>query len=478
MIDKRKYLLDNYYGVSMTICDLDKLYDSQSEVIVINDLVTGTSEKEQQEAAMKFSRLIKTEISGTNFVSTPKCFCGNLHTQYDCDVGTVCKVCHTLCIKAMHQPIRERCWLRAIYPTKGFIHPTLWVNFINAFSTYMLTKTNPIKGYDLLAWMCDPNYRPGTEPSAANVKVQRYLLDVIGFKRGLNNFIESFDWLMDKLLDPEVFYRIRVTFLNKKGGNAVKDLHAKVEEDRQDWLEFIRQHRSKFFPMHIPMISDQLIITEESNDEKQIDNIYLGMIDCAKSILSAYSHQNKKNKERVIVSRMVNANRQHALFNLEYRRDILFPKAGIIRSKNNRTRSSYSGRATITAIPHGHDYDTCHAPWRWLVNLLYLDISNKLIHQHGFTPVETIRLIDLALVSYEPVIHQVIKDLIEESPGKGIMVLPLRNPTLVRLSVWVMYITDVKIDVNDGSISISNLVIKQANADKRGMCNITIVRLG
>jgi hypothetical protein len=192
------------------------------------------------------------------------------------------------------------------------------------------------------------------------------------------------------------------------------------------------------------------------------------MIDAAKTILSAYYHTSRKNRERIIQSRMVTANRTHAFFNFEFRRDVVFPKEGIARSKNNSTRVSYSGRATISSETGVHEFDHCKTPWRWTVNLLYLDIANKLLHVHNLTPIETIKTIDRALVTYDPFIHDVIKELIEEAPGPGIMIVPLRNPTLVRLSVWVLYITDVKTDVNDGSIDLSPLIIKQANADYDG----------
>lgn len=466
-MDKRKYLLENYHGVSLTFIDHDELFESQSETIVVNDLMPpNAGEKEQREAAATFSRLIKTEISGSNFVSTPKCDCGNLHTQYDADKGNVCPKCNTVCIKRLHQDIRERCWIRAVNPAIGFIHPTLWMCFISTFSSFTLTKSSPLKTYDLLAWMCDPYYRPIQSPSKSNLKVQEFLENEIGFKRGLNNFIMGFDGLMRRLLEPDVFYRIQSTMLNRKGNKV--DQAMKIEDERQWWLLFVERHRDKFFPKHLPLISDQLIITEEMNDEKQIDGIFLGMIDAAKTILSAYAQSNRRNVERIVTTRMVNANRLHAIFNFEFRREILFPKSGIIRSKNNRTRASYSGRATITATPYGHDYDTCVTPWRWTVNLLYLDILNKLLHKHDKTPYQALELIDLALNSYDEFIHEIIRELIAEAPGKGIMLVPLRNPTLVRLSVWVMYMTDVKTDVNDGSISISNLVIKQANADYDG----------
>lgn len=453
---------EGYYGVSMTLVDLDALYSEQKETILINEIAQTLN---QPEAASYASRILKTEVSSDSFNTTPRCSCGHLDTQYDADIGAVCEKCNTLCVKALEQPIRIRSWIGSIYPMRGFIHPTLWMNILSTFSSFTLPKNNPMKSYDLVAWLTDPRYRPEKNPSRGNVALQDLILSW-GYERGLNSFIENFDWLFERLLQPENFHAIQ---LSSKMLNRKKET-TEVEMERQDWLRFIKWHRGKFFPTKLPIISDQLVLCEEGQAEskRNVDRIYVGMIDAAKTILSAYYHTSRKNRERIIQSRMVTANRTHAFFNFEFRRDVVFPKEGIARSKNNSTRVSYSGRATISSETGVHEFDHCKTPWRWTVNLLYLDIANKLLHVHNLTPIETIKTIDRALVTYDPFIHDVIKELIEEAPGPGIMIVPLRNPTLVRLSVWVLYITDVKTDVNDGSIDLSPLIIKQANADYDG----------
>lgn len=460
---RREELLSNYYGLSLDFIDLDELFDSQPEAVLINNLVLESGS--QEEAAAVFSKLIKTEVSGSNFVSTPKCHCGRLHTQYDADVGNVCSVCKTVCVKQLHRDIQERSWIAAVHPVESFIHPTFWRLFVEAFGSCALNKTQPMKGYDLLAWLTDPYYS-AEKVSLPNLNMQKFFIEEVGFTRGFNNFIRDFDRIMDILLDKQTYFKIQIKIL-KRDAKAPGRLEA-IEEERLDWIEFLQNHRHKLFPSKLPLISDQMIVTEESNKTKQIEPAFLSIIDAAKTVMSAVNVPPGRNRVRLVVSRMTMANRLHALFNYEFRRDIMFPKSGIIRSKNNRTRASYSGRATISALPGGHMYDECITPWRWTVNLLYLHISNKLIHKYEKTPIETIRILDQALVTYSKFVHSIIRELIDESPDKGIMIVPLRNPTLVRLSVWVLYITDVKVDVNDGSISISNLIIKQANADYDG----------
>lgn len=459
-----------YHGTSIVLTDYEALFNAQDEAILVNDLVKEGLYGKGSDGNAKLSSLVKTEISVSNFKTTPKCSCNYLNTRYDADMGNTCPKCGTRCVKSIYMPIRERLWISAVNPVRGFIHPRFWLIFNKTFSTFNIAKHDDKRTYfDLMGWMCDPNYRNSERITGANLRMINFLTNVIGYKRGINEFILGFDALMERLLDVDTFTYIQKDVMDKSRQGKKIDFED-IEEIRRDFKELISRYRDRLFPQYLPLISEQMIITEEStvSGERQIDEIFLGIIDSAKSILSIYSHENHKTFKQIAVSRCVSACRQHATFNYNLRRAVIFPKSGIVRSKANKTRTSFSGRATISAIPWKHKYDHCIPPWRWTVNLLYLDLLNLLLNRHDFTPTEAIRLIDYACVSYHPFVHELIKTLIAESPDDGIMLLPLRNPTLVRLSVWVMYIIDVKTDVDDGSISISNKVIKAANADYDG----------
>lgn len=459
----------DYHGVSVKLCDFDKLYESQEDTVLVNQLVTSRGVT-VMEATNTLSSLIKTEISGANYNSTPRCTCGNLNTQYDADNDNVCPKCGSVCVKSIYTDIAEKLWIAPVAPVKAFIHPRFWLIFNKLFSTYKIAKIEAKKNnFDLLAWMCDPNYNCTEKVTGGNLKMINYLTDVINFKRGINEFITGYDRLMDQLLDPETFYTIQAVVIkrSKYGRSITRD---QCESERRDFEAFSRKYRDILFPTKLPIISEKLIITEESDSDakKQIDNVFLGIIDAAKAILSIYTHPNKSTKNRITVSRCVAACRLHATFNYNLRREIVFPKSAILRSKCNKTRASFSGRATISALAGRHKYNHCRTPWRWTVNLLYLDIQNILINRMGFTPNQSFRIIDFASNHYSKLVHDVINTLIKESPDDGIMLIPLRNPTLVRLSVWTLYMTEVCTDLDDGSIGLSNLIVKQANADYDG----------
>ena len=104
------------------------------------------------------------------------------------------------------------------------------------------------------------------------------------------------------------------------------------------------------------------------------------------------------------------------------------------------------------------------APWRLLVPLASVHIENKL-GRRDYTPRQCERIIAFAAMQYVPLVHEIINELIKESPGGfGLMLEVLRNPTLVQLSIQTLFISSVLTDVTQCSLRISDRVIKAPNA--------------
>ena len=84
------------------------------------------------------------------------------------------------------------------------------------------------------------------------------------------------------------------------------------------------------------------------------------------------------------------------------------------------------------------------------------------------TPNECIQFLNSYTNKYHPLLDELFKELINESPAKSIPVILQRNPTLVRLSAQYLRVTKIKIDPSDNTISLSVLVLKGPNADFDG----------
>ena len=77
------------------------------------------------------------------------------------------------------------------------------------------------------------------------------------------------------------------------------------------------------------------------------------------------------------------------------------------------------------------------------------------------------RMLYDAVNKYDPIIAEILDELIVESAYKGIPVMILRNPSLFQSSTLLMYITEFKKDVQDRTVSLSQLVADCMNASIR-----------
>ena len=103
-------------------------------------------------------------------------------------------------------------------------------------------------------------------------------------------------------------------------------------------------------------------------------------------------------------------------------------KRGILRFHNLGSRLHLSFRTVCLPIEGPHEADTVRAPWKLMVNTLKLQIVNRLLIEYHFTLNDALVKHMGALVGYDPVIHQIMMDLVKESPWKGLPIALGRNP--------------------------------------------------
>ena len=152
------------------------------------------------------------------------------------------------------------------------------------------------------------------------------------------------------------------------------------------------------------------------------------------------------------------------LFN-KYVKEKLGGKPGLARRHIYGTRSHFTFRAVITSLRTYEDYDILHLPWVIGVTAFRPHILNKLIKKHNFTYREANKILHEVVMRYDPLIDDILNELIKESPYKGIPVIFNRNPSLLQSSSLCLYVTKFKTDIEDRSIGINTLVIKGPNGD-------------
>jgi hypothetical protein len=412
-------------GVSIRLTNFNKLFDeSTTTPIIVNDLSQATKEEKA-----RINRLISTTYVKTDlFSNEPTCDCGALSGGYS--LGVICNNCKEPVKGIFDQQLKSLIWMRSPNGVAPLINPVMWK---------MLSKKFTKKGYNIIDWFCNTDY----QPSAAKPLEIQELIN-LGAIRGYNNFVTNFDYYIDMLY-------------------TLKSFKSKKSED-DDLKILIKNQRDSVFSNFLPLPNKALLVIEDTNTAVYVDPIIVGAIDAIRTISSIdnsveeYTLRQKENRTIKTIAKLSD-------FYYEMYKDILSSKTGLFRRHVFGTRNNFSTRAVISSNTKKHEYDELHFAWGHACTMLKIHIVNKLF-KRGFTPNQCTGFIQKHTNLYHPMLDDIFKELIDESPEKGLVGTYIRNPSLARGSVQRMKITKVKTDVTDPTITMSILSVVGFNADR------------
>lgn len=392
--------------------------------IILNDLPSDT-----KEAKAYINSVISSEFTNDMISLLPSCGCGM--TKGEFNTGVTCDICHTEVTSNVESDIEPLVWFRK---------PEGVVSLINPMVLMLLSKRFTKAGFSVLQWLCDTAYRPKTKAPKVLDKINE-----LGLGRGYNNFVTNFDTILETLF-------------------TMKDLGYKPSV--QDPLELlIHSNRHKIFSDYIPLPNKSLFIIESNNTGIYIDDIIIRGVDTIGSLVSIdrdFHDQRPRVKENRTAK---------ALFRLVEFYDKFFSSAGIKEGLFRRhifgTRTIYSFRCVATSITTEHNYDELELPWCVAVTVLRTHLVNKLL-KFGMSLNSIIGLIYGSIHKYNPLLHRMLLELIEESPEKGIPISLCRNPTLLSGSILRLRVTKIKTDPTDNTISVGILIARSLNLDFDG----------
>lgn len=426
--------------------------------VVINDLAL---ENDPETVMNTIDRLIQNRIIDERINSSPICYTGCEHPitqRYN--LGVRCPSCG---FRVTENRLESEVVLRAPDEVGFFVNPRFWMVFNATFGCSQFDKferkavTSLERGADLMMWMISPHYVPNSPFSAQAQKFVR-TLERLGYQRGLLYFAQNYRKVFEMITEPDNWRELYPS----TGRRFMAS-----ERMRKAFIELVRGQGQEFFTRHLLLVPSKLITAEETRRGISVDPVFVGAVDAVKNLASLYA-PGRSREARFVAGRAVKINRQLAYFHMDFRNELMGPKPGLYRAKCSATFTPHSGRATITPITEPHDAWKLKAPWRWSVNLLSIDIQSKLMHR-GYTARQSARIVEKACMQYDPLVDEIFKELIRESPsGQGIMVSPLRNPTLVQLSIQTVWIDEIMTDVDICSVRIGVRIIKMSNADFDG----------
>jgi hypothetical protein len=414
--------------VHMEIVSHDEVFARLATVPTIANKVDLDSEEQRE----TLNRLLYTQYRGDSLDVLPSCDCQKYRGVFN--VGIICDVCNVACQAITERKLESLIWIEAPEGIRAFMNPTVWI---------ILSKALTVNGCNILEWLTNTAYKP---PASAMMRLSR--IQALDLPRGLNNFVDNFDDIMEAL------------FLN----NVVKNDKVKT---KQDLWTFIQENRHKIFSRYLPIPSRIGFITEETAIGTYADTTMALAIDALRtitSIESAVTPLTLRGKE----GRVVKSITQLAEFYRLFAEKTLSGKPGIFRRHVFGGRPHFSGRAVISSLSEPHDYEEVHFPWSLSVQLLRVHLINKLLKME-MSPIQIERFLVENTLRYHPLMDQLFQELIAESPGgRGIVCLMQRNPTLARASSQRFYIRKIKTDPTITTISVSVCTLAGCNADFDG----------
>lgn len=415
-------------SVYLDIVDHDELFNN----LKAPPGIVNTFDLTSQEDLEKLNNLIYTSYSDDSLEILPSCDCGRLKGEYN--VGVKCGDCGTFCLSITERPLESVLWIAAPKGVDALINPEVWIIFSEAMT---------ISGVNVFEWLVNPMYKPSSDKELPQIKKLREA----GVKRGINFFYHNFDSIMNFVVEARIVRKQKV-------------------KKREELVRFVKENRHKIFSQHVPIPSKLAFITEKTPMGPYADTSMTPAVDAIRTISSIENGITPLN-DRQIQSRAMQAIGLLANYYQTFFTDSLGPKSGWFRKHIFGSRLHFSFRAVISSLSRPHIYDECHLPWSLSVMFFKIHLISKLL-KRGFTPNEAIKFLYEHTLKYHPLLDELFRELIDESPHGGIPIILQRNPTLTRLSAQLLRVTQIKTDPDINTVSLSVLVLSGMNADFDG----------
>ena len=390
----------------------DDLYQRVNRKIILNDLTLADE---------NIKDIIYT-TAGENISLIPQCECGELTGGYM--LGKVCNTCGTDVVKPFDN-IDPLLWIRNFDNKIPWINPKFWLMLSDIISTTM----------DGLRWLSDTSYKPKKVPP-----VLLSISEVIGGRSYLNviNNIEKIIIMLKGMPSKSISKTTKL--------DLIHDLY--------------KRNKDNLFSNYLPLINKNLFISETSPTGNYSTLLLADIIDLALLSVSVSNDVNltqkrKENSTAKIIS-------QSAELFINYTKELIAKKNGLVRKNIYGGRSNFSFRAVITALPYNYDYDTLRVPWVVGLSTFRPHLLNKLLKM-GWSLKKASAYLYKSVYVYSDLINNLLNELIAESNDKGIAVILNRNPSLGQGSLQLVYITEFIFGNN--TMQVSKLIAKSFNAD-------------
>jgi hypothetical protein len=343
------------------------------------------------------------------------------------------------------------------------IEPVIWLKkpdsvekLINPIVLMMLIKRFTKSGFSVVEWLINTAYSPAHKTPD---KILGKLISS-GVERGYNNFVTNFDIIMETLFS--------ITEFAPKSQKYEKRADGKIDYLKQLLYDF----KTTVFSEYLPLPNKAVLIFDTQHLGTYADPSVMTAVDAINTMVSIdrdFYDQSTKTKQNRTAKAMVMLCDYY-----DETLKLMAHKQGHFRRHMYGSRTNFSFRAVITSVTAGSNYDEIEAPWCMGVTAFRLHMLNKL-QKHGLGLNESIGFLYKHTNKYHKLLERFMKEMVNESPDKGIWVILQRNPSLLQGSAQRVRITKFKTNPQDQTIGMNILTVKAPNADFDGdALNISI----
>lgn len=429
-----------------------EMYNEIHLPTVLNDLPAEVREDREQ-----LDAILKTNYKEDSIDVIPKCLCGEL---VGADKLGICSNCGTKVYSPAEVPIIANVWVRSPEGVAPFMNPNIWTMLNDTF------KAGGKRPFKVLEWLV---YTQGSKKSPDHA-VFKDNIKKAGIKRGYNFFHENFDFVIETLVKLGYY-----TGASSARKNCIGD---KAKEA----LTFIRLYRDLIFTPLLPIPNRLAFIIEKTSFGTYVDSGMTPALDAAITMttITELPESEGGTPLRIRENRAAKTVMLLSDYYVGIHKNTLGGKPGWYRQHMFGTPMCWSGRCVITSISGPHHYQELHVPWAFAIGLLDIDLKSKLSgDKYRWSKKKIDRYLTDHIHVYDTFLHSLMEELIlecvymyENSEFKGeVLGLPVifqRNPSLIKPSSQLLFITAIKTDVKDKTISMSTQVAKGYNADYDG----------
>lgn len=445
-------------GVFLDVPDFNHLYNTSTSKVILNELASVTEEDQKA-----IQRKIFKKTEGNSLEAYPMCDCGR--TKYVRNLtsrtGKNCPKCNTPVVHQHERELEPIIWVGRPDGAEQFITPSVW------YVLEAIVKANNGKsasnGFSPLRWLTNPYYR-GASGGKKMLDHLEQLLSEGKVKRDYNYFVQNFDAMLDLI------------------GGMITEPNKLMRYNNARLM--IAMHRDKVFTDYLPLPNSLCVVLEQQ------DSSFQRMTGSAKLLMPALNHlipltrtPEGEVKPPLTTRQERKVKAAMASFTVDYQvywdyviREEIGRKPGIARKDTFGVRPPFTARGVISSIIGEHDYDEIHIPWTMACELFRPFLHVELLEE-GMGPIQAESFINRHMRIYHERLDVLFKKIIRKWGKYGFKGWPasfIRNPSLYVGSNQTQFITRVKADPKDKTISLSSLSVYAYNADFDGGMNLSI----